>query len=119
MATIETLIFPFKLKSSIEPNINSASGSTSALILFTASSTSNNVRSDPPVIFTKRPFAPLSDYSSINGFKSAALVASSARCSPSASPVPIIAFPIPFMMVSTSAKSKFIKPGLTIKSVTL
>ena len=34
VATIETLIFPFKFSSSIEPNIISASESTSALILF-------------------------------------------------------------------------------------
>ena len=34
VATIETLIFPFKFSSSMEPKINSASGDTSALILF-------------------------------------------------------------------------------------
>ena len=73
VATIETLIFPFKVSSSIEPNINSASGSTSALILFTASSTSNIVRSLPPVIFTKRPLAPFKEYSSIKGLFNAAL----------------------------------------------
>ena len=43
VATIETLIFPFNLSSSIEPKIKSASGSTSARILFTASATSNKV----------------------------------------------------------------------------
>ena len=36
VATIETLIFPFMLSSFMAPKINSASGSTSALILFTA-----------------------------------------------------------------------------------
>ena len=39
--------------------------------------------------------------------------------SPSASPVPIIALPIELITVSTSAKSKFTKPSLTIKSVIL
>ena len=39
--------------------------------------------------------------------------------SPSASPVPIIALPIELITVSTSAKSKFTKPSLTIKSVML
>ena len=43
------------------PIINSASGSTSALTLFTASSTSNNFKSLPPVILTKSPFAPFNE----------------------------------------------------------
>ena len=47
---------------------------------------------------------------------SAALVA---LPSPSASPVPIIALPIELITVSTSAKSKLINPGLTIRSVML
>ena len=41
------------------PIISSASGSTSALTLLTASSTSKSLRSLPPVIFTNNPFAPL------------------------------------------------------------
>jgi cell division protein FtsZ len=90
-----------------------------ALILLTAASTSNAVRSGPAVILTKSPLAPLKEYSSISGLCRAAFAAASALFSPSASPVPIIAFPIPFIMVSTSAKSKLISPGLTIKSVTL
>ena len=45
VATIETLINPSKLSSVIAPIINSASGSTSALTLLTASSTSNNFKS--------------------------------------------------------------------------
>ena len=39
--------------------------------------------------------------------------------SPEASPVPIMARPMLFMIVFTSAKSKFISPGTTIKSVIL
>ena len=46
-------------------------------------------------------------------------VAAKALFSPSASPVPIIALPIELITVSTSAKSKLIKPGRTIKSVIL
>ena len=42
-----------------------------------------------------------------------------ALLSPDASPVPIIARPILFMIVFTSAKSKLINPGTTIKSVIL
>ena len=44
---------------------------------------------------------------------------STALFSPEASPVPIIARPILLIIVLTSAKSKFIKPGTTIKSVIL
>ena len=103
----------------IAPNINSASGSTSALILLTDWSTSNKVRSFPPVILINKPFAPWREYSSIKGLFKAISVAAIALFSPSASPVPIIALPMALITVSTSAKSRFIIPGLTIKSVTL
>ena len=119
VATIETLIFPFMFSSLIAPKISSASGSTSALILFTAASTSKSLISLPPVIFTKRPFAPCKVYSSIKGLFNANSVAAIALFSPSASPVPIIALPLELIIVSTSAKSRFIIPGLTIKSVIL
>ena len=55
VATIETLIFPSRLRSVIDPIIISAEGSTSDLILFTTSSTSKSVRSSPPVIFINKP----------------------------------------------------------------
>ena len=119
VATIDTLILPVIFSSLIAPNISSASGSTSALILFTDWSTSNNVRSFPPVILINNPFAPWREYSSIKGLFKAISVAIIALFSPSASPVPIIALPIELITVSTSAKSRFIIPGLTIKSVTL
>ena len=67
VATMDTLIFPSNELSVIEPIINSASESTSALTLFTASSTSKSFKSFPPVIFTKSPFAPCKEYSSISG----------------------------------------------------
>ncbi len=47
----------------------------------------------------------------------AASAASTARRSPLASPVPIIALPMPAMTVRTSAKSRLIRPSLTIRSV--
>ena len=43
--------------------------------------------------------------------------ASSARFSPLPSPVPIIALPISAMTERTSAKSRLIRPGITIRSV--
>ena len=44
--------------------------------------------------------------------------ATTARSSPSASPVPIIALPISPITVRMSAKSRLIRPGMTIRSVT-
>jgi hypothetical protein len=41
-----------------------------------------------------------------------------ARVSPSASPVPIMALPISFITARTSAKSRLMRPGRTIRSVT-
>jgi hypothetical protein len=50
VATIDTLNLPARLSSKVVPTKISADGSTSALILFEASSTSNKVMSLPPVI---------------------------------------------------------------------
>ena len=49
--------------------------------------------------------------------KSPDSAAVSARFSPVASPVPIIALPISRMTARTSAKSRLMRPSLTIKSV--
>ena len=65
----------------------------------------------------KTPFAPLKEISSNNGLAIAFSAACIARSSPEASPVPIIALPISSITARTSAKSKLISPGLTIKSV--
>ena len=54
---------------------------------------------------------------SINGLVKAKFDASTALLSPSATAVPIIANPISFITVLTSAKSKLIRPGCVIKSV--
>ena len=117
VATIDTLNLPARFSSKVVPTKISADGSTSALILLAASSTSNKVMSLPPVILINSPLAPLREYSSISGLATAASAASTALFSPSASPIPIIALPMPLITVSISAKSKLIRPGLTIKSV--
>ena len=69
------------------------------------------------MIEMRRPRAPFMDASSISGFEIAASAAESARFSPEASPVPIIALPISRMTARTSAKSRLIRPSLTIRSV--
>src|SRR5947199_2557891 len=56
------------------------------------------------------------DVSSRSGLATAFWAASSARCSPRPVPVPIIAMPIPDMIVRTSAKSRFTSPGTRIRS---
>ena len=63
------------------------------------------------------PRAPLIDASSSKGDEIASWVASTARFSPRANPVPISAIPIPCMMVRTSAKSRLINPGTVIRSL--
>ena len=64
------------------------------------------------------PRAPFIETSSSSGLEIAASAAAMARLSPSASPVPIIALPISLMTVRMSAKSRLIRPGMTIRSVT-
>ena len=93
------------------------SGSTSSRMRLAASSTSYSVMSSPPVMLISTPRAPCMETSSRSGLAMAASAASVARLSPSASPVPIMALPISFITVLTSAKSRLIRPGLTIKSV--
>ena len=118
VATTETLTRPSSDSSKVEPKIIFTSPSTSSRMRFAASSTSNKVMSVPAVILIKTPFAPLIDVSSSNGLAMACSAASVARRSPSASPVPIIAFPISLITDLISAKSRLIRPGITIKSVT-
>ena len=64
------------------------------------------------------PRAPRIETSSSSGLEIAASAASIARRSPSASPVPIIALPISLITVRMSAKSRLIRPGMTMRSVT-
>ena len=51
------------------------------------------------------------------GTGAAPVIASMARFSPEASPVPIIALPMPRMTERTSAKSRLMRPSFTIRSV--
>ena len=118
VATTETRIFPSMVSSNVDPKRILALSSTSCRIRFAASSTSNSVISGPPVMLISTPLAPSIVMSSSNGFEIADSAASMARLSPSASPVPIIALPISLITVRISAKSRFIKPGITIRSVT-
>ena len=95
-----------------------ASSSTSRRMRFAASSTSNSVMSRPPVMLISTPRAPRMEVSSSSGLLMAASAAFTARSSPSASPVPIIALPISAITVRISAKSRFTSPGASIRSVT-
>ena len=61
------------------------------------------------------PLAPSIDVSS-NGLCTACFAASSALFSPDALPIPICAIPVSFIIVLTSAKSKFTVPVTAIKS---
>ena len=94
-----------------------ASGSTSSRIWLAASSTSIRRMSSPPTIETMTPFAPRIDTPSSSGLAIAFSAAWSARPSPSASPVPIIALPISPMTERTSAKSRLMRPGMIMRSV--
>ena len=69
------------------------------------------------MIEINRPRAPFIEESSISGLAIAASAAVNARFSPLASPVPIIALPISRITARTSAKSRLIRPSLTIRSV--
>ena len=95
-----------------------ASGSTSARMRLAASSSSKSVRSGPAVMLISTPLAPLRLISSRSGLAIAFSAACTARSSPVASPVPIIALPISFITERTSAKSRLMMPGRTIRSVT-
>src|SRR5580704_10139832 len=63
------------------------------------------------------PRAPRSETSSMSGLEIASSAERSARLSPEASPVPIIALPISRMTARTSAKSRLMRPSFTIRSV--
>src|SRR5580765_368054 len=76
------------------------------------------MRSGPPVTLMRTPLAPFMVTSSSSGLEIAISAARMARSSPSASPVPIIALPISEITDLMSAKSRLIRPGITIRSVT-
>ncbi len=99
------------------PEMMLASGSTASEMMRAASATSCRVRSWPPEMLISTPRAPWIEVSSSSGEEIARCAASSARCSPLATPVPISAMPMPVMMVRTSAKSTLISPGMVIRSL--
>ena len=69
-----------------------------------------------PVIEYRMRFAPtMEDSSSLD--EMASVAASSARVSPDAMPMPIMAEPASFMMARTSAKSRLMRPGMVMRSV--
>ncbi len=67
VATTETRIVPSRVSSKADPTRIFALGSTLSRILFAASSTSNSVKSVPPVILISTPRAPSSEISSNKG----------------------------------------------------
>ena len=66
-------------------------------------------------MFIITPLAPSIDVSN-NGLSVACFAASSALFSPDALPIPICAIPVFNIIVFTSAKSRFTRPGTAIKS---
>ena len=62
------------------------------------------------------PLAPSIEESSRSGFEIARWAASTARFSPWPTPVPMTAWPIPFITARTSAKSRLIWPGTVMMS---
>ena len=85
-------------------------------MMVSASLTSSSDMSGPPVTLMITPRAPFTDASSSSGLEMARLAASMARVLPSAVAVPIIATPMPDMIVFTSAKSRLMRPGTRIRS---
>ena len=113
-----TVIFtlPSIFESTTAPKMMFASSCAASWMIADASLTSISERSGPPVTLMITPRAPFTDASSRSGLDTAALAAVIARPSPSANPVPMIASPIPDMIVLTSAKSRLISPGTRIRS---
>jgi hypothetical protein len=68
--------------SSVEPTMMLASGSTFSRMMFAASSSSNSVRSWPPVMLISTPLAPFRLISSSSGLAMAFSAAWTARSSP-------------------------------------
>ncbi len=82
-----------------------------------ASDASASERSGPPVMLTTMLRAPRIESFSSSGFETARCAAVSARSGPSPMPIPMTAWPMPFMIERTSAKSTLIWPGWMMMSV--
>ena len=113
-----TVIFtrPVSDSSTTAPKMMLASSWAASWMIVEASLTSSSDRSGPPVTLMITPRAPSTDAPSSSGLEIAFCAASIARFSPSAMPVPIMAMPMPAMIVLTSAKSRLINPGTRMRS---
>ena len=116
-ATMETRMRSPRPSSKVAPTMMLASGSTSWQTRLAASSTSQSVMSRPPVMHRSRLRAPFSVTSSSSGLTIASSAAAMARCSPAASPMPIMARPMSPSTARTSARSRLMSPSLMMRSV--
>ena len=108
--------WPLSAGSTTAPKMMFASSSAASWTIDEASLTSTSDRSGPPVTLMMTPRDPFTDAPSSSGLEMARRAASIARSWPSAIPVPIMASPMPAMIVLTSAKSRLISPGTRIRS---
>ena len=115
VAITVTITSSFKFSLITAPKIVLISVLAAFLTTSAASSASNKVSELPPVILIIASVAPSIVVSS-NGLDTACLAASTALFSPTPIPIPIIALPRFYIIVLTSAKSKFTKPDTAIKS---
>src|SRR2546425_424114 len=104
--------------STVAPQMIRAVGETFDWTTSATRSASEIVMSFPPVTLISTPWA-VDTSTSRSGELIASSIASTARLSPTAwlSPRPIIATPPPFMIVLTSLKSRFTRPGFVMISV--
>src|SRR6266705_1320368 len=104
--------------STVAPQMIRAVGETFAWTTSATRSASEIVMSLPPVTLMRTPWA-VETSTSRRGELMASSIASTARLSPTAwlSPRPIIATQPPFMIVLTSLKSRFTRPGFVMISV--
>src|SRR3989441_10454438 len=104
--------------STVAPQMIRAVGETFDWTTSATRSASEIVMSFPPVTLISTPWA-VDTSTSRSGELIASSIASTARLSPTAwlSPRPIIATPPPFMIVFTSLKSRFTRPGFVMISV--
>src|SRR5476651_1891537 len=102
--------------SSTAPKMMLASSCAALWMMVEASFTSASFSELEPVMLMRIPRAPSMAPSSNSGDEMAACAASMARRSPLAMAVPITAWPMPCMMVFTSAKSRLMMPGMVMMS---
>ncbi len=99
------------------PKMMLASSCAAFWIIVEASFTSLSFSEDEPVMLIRIPLAPSIAPDSSSGDAIAATAASTARVGPERSAVPITAYPMPAIVVFTSAKSRLITPDTVMISV--